>query len=161
VAWSLWRQKTIVSIEEFGGPTVKRSRIAISGAIGVLAVIACKSSSLADSLDARLLGAWTTSQADCSKLFVRKGGAFFYRQPIDKFAQAAIIDPQQIRAPAGVCRVQRVSHANAVVKFTAQCSDSISYIEQTFEIKLMSGGEISYSPTGDPSVNTTLIKCAM
>jgi len=45
---------------------------------------------LADSLDASLLGAWTTSQADCSKLFVRKGGALSYRQPVDKFAQAEI-----------------------------------------------------------------------
>ena len=69
---------------------MRQSRMAITGAIGVLAVVACNSSSLADSLDARLLGAWTTSQADCSKLFVRKGGALSYRQPVDKFAQAEI-----------------------------------------------------------------------
>ena len=140
---------------------MRQSLVAITGAIGVLAIVACESSSLADSLDARLLGAWTTSQADCSKLFVRRGGALFYRQPVDKFAQAEIIEPQQIRGPASICRVQRVSHANGVVKFTTQCSDSISYTEQTAEIKFMPGGEISYSPTGDPSVNTTLIKCAM
>ena len=140
---------------------MRRSRIAITGAIGVLAVIAGKSIGLADSLDARLLGAWTTSQADCSKLFVRKGGALFFRQPIDKFAQAEIIEPQQIRAPASSCRVQRVSHANGVVRLTTQCSDSISYTEQTAEIKFMSGGEISYSPTSDPSLNATLIKCAL
>ena len=140
---------------------MRQSRMAITGAIGVLAIVACESSSLADSLDARLLGAWTTSQADCSKLFIRKGGALSYRQPVDKFAQAEIIEPQQIRGPASICRVQQVSHANDVVKLTTQCSDSISYTEQTAEIKLMSGGEISYSPTGNPSVNTTLIKCAM
>ena len=140
---------------------MRQSRMAITGAIGVLAVVACNSSSLADSLDARLLGAWTASQADCSKLFIRKGGALSYRQPVDKFAQAEIIEPQQIRGPASICRVQQVSHANDVVKLTTQCSDSISYTEQTAEIKLMSGGEISYSPTGNPSVNTTLIKCAM
>jgi hypothetical protein len=116
---------------------------------------------LADSLGARLLGAWATSQADCSKLFVRKGGSLLYRQPVDKFAQATIIEPQQIRTPAGVCRVQRVSHANGVVKLSTQCSDSISYTDQTAEIKFMPGGEISYSPTGDPSINTTLIKCAL
>jgi hypothetical protein len=108
----------------------------MAGAIGVLAVDACKSIVLADSLDTRLLGAWATSQAE-------------------------IIESQQIRTPAGVRRVQRVSHANGVVKLTTQCSDSISYTEQTAEIKFMPGGEISYSPTGDPSVNTTLIKCAI
>ena len=140
---------------------MRQSLVAITGAIGVLAIVACESSSLADSLDARLLGAWTTSQADCSKLFVRRGGALFYRQPVDKFAQAEIIEPQQIRGPASICRVQRISHANGVVKLSTQCSDSISYTDQTAEIKFMPGGEISYSPTGDPSVNTTLIKCAM
>ena len=140
---------------------MRQSLMAITGAIGVLAIVACESSSLADSLDARLLGAWTTSQADCSKLFVRRGGALFYRQPVDKFAQAEIIEPQQIRGPASICRVQRISHANGVVKLTTQCSDSISYTEQTAEIKFKPDGEISYSPTGDPSVNTTLTKCAM
>ena len=140
---------------------MRQSLTAITGAIGVLAIVACESSSLADSLDARLLGAWTTSQADCSKLFVRRGGALFYRQPVDKFAQAEIIEPQQIRGPASICRVQRISHANGVVKLTTQCSDSISYTEQTAEIKFKPDGEISYSPTGDPSVNTTLTKCAM
>ena len=140
---------------------MRQSLVAITGAIGVLAIVACESSSLADSLDARLLGAWTTSQADCSKLFVRRGGALFYRQPVDKFAQAEIIEPQQIRGPASICRVQRISHANGVVKLTTQCSDSISYTEQTAEIKFKPDGEISYSPTGDPSVNTTLTKCAM
>jgi len=140
---------------------MRQSLVAITGAIGVLAIVACESSSLADSLDARLLGAWTTSQADCLKLFVRRGGALFYRQPVDKFAQAEIIEPQQIRGPASICRVQRISHANGVVKLTTQCSDSISYTEQTAEIKFKPDGEISYSPTGDPSVNTTLTKCAM
>ena len=151
----------IISIEAFGEPKVKRSRTTITGAIGVLALVAWKSTGFADSLDARLFGAWTTSQADCSKLFVKKGGVLFYRETVDKFAQAEIIEPQQIRTPAGVCRAQRVSHANGVAKLTTQCSDSISYTEQTAEIKFMPGGEISYSPTGDPSVNTTLIKCAM
>jgi hypothetical protein len=152
-----WRANEIIVIRHHS----RGSEACQSSRVNSLAVIGWNSTGLADSLDARLLGAWTTSQADCSKLFVRKGGALFYRQPVDKFAQAEIIEPQQIRAPARTCRVQRVSHANEVVKLTAQCGDSISDTEETAEIKFMSGGEISHSPTGDPSVNTTLIKCAM
>ena len=58
---------------------------------------------------AQLAGAWTSSAADCNKLFQRRGSAVAYRQPVDQFAQAAIIESQRIRLPTGVCRLQRAS----------------------------------------------------
>ena len=75
----------------------RRARRAIAGALGLLALIG-GSVGLTDSLDARLAGAWTTSEADCARLFQRRGGALTFRQPVDKFAQAAIIGPQTILA---------------------------------------------------------------
>ncbi len=139
----------------------KRGRWAIGTAAGLLTLFAGGAATLADSLDARLAGAWTTSQPDCPKLFVRRGGALAYRQPVDKFAQAAIIEPNVILLPASTCHVQRVSHANGVIKITADCNDSISYTTQALEIQVKSSGEIVYSPTGDPALDTTLIKCPM
>ncbi len=129
------------------------------GAIGLLGFVLGESGCLADSIDARLVGAWTTSQPDCAKVFVRSGGGLSYRQPVDKFAQAAIIGPQAIRLPASTCRVQRVSHEKNVVKITAECNNSISYTTQNVQIKVTPTGEIVYSPTGDPALETTLIKC--
>ncbi len=139
----------------------KRSRAAIGGAVGLMALFAGGFASFADSLDARLAGAWTTSQTDCSRLFVRRGGALAYRQPVDKFAQAAIIAPQVILLPSNTCRVHSVSHEKGVVKIGVDCNDSISYTAQTVQIKVNSSSEIVYSPTGDPALETTMIKCAM
>jgi hypothetical protein len=136
-------------------------RTVVAGGIGLLGLLVAGSGSSADSIDARLLGAWTTSQADCSKLFVRSGGGLAYRQPVDKFAQAAIIGPQMIRLPASTCRVERVSHEKGVIKIGAECNDTISYANQSVQIRITSGGEIVYSPTGDPALDTTLLKCAM
>jgi|SRR5208337_4176642 len=137
-------------------------RTVIGGAIGLLGLIAGGSGCFADSIDSRLVGAWTTSQADCSRLFVRSSGGLAYRQPVDKFAQAAIIEPQQIRTPASTCRVQHVAHAKGVVKISVECNDSISYATLTVQIKVTSGGEIVYNPTGDdPALATTLLRCAM
>src|SRR5271165_4018764 len=118
----------------------QRSRIAIAGAIGLAALAVGAQASRADALDARLFGAWTTAAADCSRLF--SGRAF--RQPVDKFAQAAIIGPQQIVLPSSTCRIQSVSHENGGIKVTADCNDSISYTTQTVQIKVRSGGEIVY-----------------
>ena len=75
----------------------RRARRAIAGAVGLLALTG-GSVGLTDSLDARLAGAWTTSEADCARLFQRRGGALTFRQPVDMFAQAAIIGPQTVRA---------------------------------------------------------------
>lgn len=135
------------------------SRALAGGAIGLMGLIVGGSGSHADSIDARLLGAWTTSPADCSKIFVRSGAGFAYRRPVDKFAQAAIIGPQEIRLPASTCRVQRVSHEKDAIKIAADCNDSISYTTQNVQIRATSGGEIVYSPTGDPTLDTTFVKC--
>ncbi len=139
----------------------KRSRLAVAGAIGFLTLVIGVSASSADSLDAGLVGAWTASQADCAKLFVRRGRMLAYRLPIDRFAQAAIIEPQSIRAPASTCRVHSVSHANDAIKISAECNDSISYTTENVQITVKSGSEIVYSPTGDHALDTTLVKCPL
>jgi hypothetical protein len=138
-----------------------RSRAALCGAIGAFGLLSSQSVSFAGSIDSRLVGAWTTSDADCKRLFVRNGGGFAFRQPVDKFAQAAIITPQEIRAPSSVCRVQKIARDSGALKVTAECNDSISYMTQSVQIRLKEGGEIIYSPTGDPALDTTLIKCGM
>jgi hypothetical protein len=135
------------------------ARAAIVVSIGLAALFVGGGACSADTLDSRLVGAWTTSAADCSKLFVRRGGALVYRQPVDKFAQATIIAPGQIRNPAITCQVQNVSHENGAIKVSANCRDAISYTQETIHIKVTSEGEIIYSPSGDPVLNTTLVKC--
>jgi hypothetical protein len=139
----------------------RRGRRTIAGALGLLALIGGGSVGLADSLDARLAGAWAPSAADCAKLFQRRGGALTFRQPIDKFAQAEIIGPQTILAPSSSCRVQSVSRENGAIKVNAACNDSISFRQDSVWIKVQPSGEIVYSPTGNPALGTTLIKCAM
>ena len=139
----------------------RRGRAGLAALIGFAALLAGGTAALADALDSSLVGAWTTSAPDCSKLFQRRGGALVYRQPVDKFAQAAIIGPQQITLPSSVCRVQSVTHAGGAIKIGADCRDSISYTHQTVQIKVSSPGQIVYSPTGDPALDTTLVKCGL
>ncbi len=139
----------------------KGCRTAFGGAIGLLGIVAGGSIASGNSIDARLFGAWTTSPADCKRLFVTTGGSLAYRQPVDKFAQAAIIGPQQIRLPASVCQVRTVLHDKGIVKVGVECNDSISYTSQTVQIRVSAGDEIVYSPTGDSALDTTLIKCGM
>src|SRR5271165_4762377 len=138
---------------------VKRGGDAIGAAIGLFALIVGSGVCFADTLESGLIGAWTASAPDCPKIFERRGGALAYRQPVDKFAQAAIIEPQQLLLPSATCQVQGVSHEKGAIKVNVECSDTISYTSATVQIQVKSGGEIVYSPTGEMSLDTTFVKC--
>ena len=109
----------------------------------------------------QLIGAWASSEADCTRLFQRRGKALAYRQPVDNFAQAAIVESQRIRLPSAVCQVESASQEGGALKLNADCQDSISYTSRTVHVKLRSDSEIFYSPTGDPVLGTALIKCPL
>ena len=110
---------------------------------------------------AQLVGAWAYSEGDCERLFQRRGGGWAYRQPIDKFAQAAIVEsPKRILLPSATCRIDRASEADGALKVSAECEDSISYTSRSVMIALRSPTELIYSASGDPALATTLKKCA-
>ena len=110
---------------------------------------------------AQLVGAWAYSTEDCERLFERRGGGWAFRQPLDKFAQAAIVEsPKRILLPSATCRVERMSEAEGALKVSAECADSISYTSRSTVITLRSATELVYSASGDPVLATTLKKCA-
>ena len=110
---------------------------------------------------AQLEGAWTQSAADCSKLFQRRGSALTFRQPVDQFAQAAIIESQRIRLPTGLCRLERASQQGRALKVSGECQDSISYTAQTAYVKLKSENQIVFSSNGDPALDTSMVRCRL
>ena len=110
---------------------------------------------------AQLAGAWTRSAADCNKLFQRRGSTVAYRQPVDQFAQAAIIESQRIRLPTSICRLARASHEGGALKMSGECQNSISYTSQTAYVKLKSKNEIVFNPNGDPALDTSMTRCPL
>jgi hypothetical protein len=110
---------------------------------------------------AQLVGTWAYSAEDCERLFQRRGGGWAYRQPVDKFAQAAIVEStKKILLPSATCRIEGASEAAGGLKVSADCEDSISYTSRSVMIALRSATELVYSASGDPALATTLKKCA-
>ena len=110
---------------------------------------------------AQLVGTWAYSAADCERLFQRSGGGWAYRQPVDKFAQAAIVESQKkILLPSAVCRIEGASLVEGMLKVSADCEDSISYTSRSVMVALRSTTELVYSASGDAALATTLKKCA-
>jgi hypothetical protein len=129
-------------------------------AFGALLLLCCAPVGAAQ-LDSRLSGAWATSQADCQKLFVRQGNGLTYRQPVDQFAQAAIITPGTVILPNQTCQVTAVSHDQGLTKLDFTCRDTISYTSQSVEIEVKSATEMVFRPNGDKTLDTTLVKCKL
>ena len=110
---------------------------------------------------AQLVGTWAYSAADCDRLFQRRGSGWAYRQPVDKFAQAAIVEStKRILLPSAICRIDGASETEGALKVSADCEDSISYTSRSVMIALRSPTELIYSASGDPALATTLKKCA-
>ena len=129
-------------------------------ALGALLVMSCLPAGAAE-LDGRLSGAWATSKADCQKLFIRRGAGYSFRQPIDKFAQAAIITPGTIFVPSQTCQVTSISHDKGLATIAMECKDDISYTSQSVEIEIRSDTEMVYRPNGDKTLDTTFVKCSL
>jgi hypothetical protein len=110
---------------------------------------------------AQLVGTWAYSAADCERLFQRRGGRWAYREPVDKFAQAAIVEsPKKILLPSAICRIDGAREAEGMLKVSADCEDSISFTPRSVMIALRSTTELVYSASGDAALATTLKKCA-
>ena len=110
---------------------------------------------------AQLVGTWAYSASDCERLFQRRGGRWVYREPLDKFAQAAIVEsPKKIFLPSAICRIEGASLVEGMLKVSADCEDSISYTPRSVMIALRSPTELVYSASGDAALGTTLKKCA-
>jgi hypothetical protein len=89
------------------------------------------------------------------------GSGWAYRQPVDKFAQAAIVEsPNRILLPSAICRIDGASEAEGALKVSAECEDSISYTPRRVMIALRSTTKLVYSASGDPALATTPKKCA-
>ena len=110
---------------------------------------------------AQLVGTWAYSAADCERFFLRRSGRWAYREPADKFAQAAIVEsPKKILLPSATCRIEGASLVEGMLKVSADCEDSISYTPRSVMIALRSPTELVYSASGDAALGTTLKKCA-
>ncbi len=99
---------------------------------------------------AQLVGTWAYSAADCERLFQRRGGRWAYREPVDKFAQAAIVElPKKILLPSAICRIEGASLVEGMLKVNADCEDSISFTPRSVMITLRSTTELVYSASGE------------
>ena len=116
---------------------------------------------MADTLDRRLIGAWTTSKDDCAKTFQRSKGTLSYRPPLDLFAQSFIVSPNRIVAPGGQCSVKKISNTKDGATLDLYCNNSIGFSHLTVRMKILSDTEMLYRSGTSTSLEIPYDKCSL
>jgi hypothetical protein len=136
-------------------------RTVIPGALLIVISAASGGTARSATINPALVGAWTPSIAECSRLFERTSRGLSFKQPVDKFAQAVIIRPGEVEGPSSVCRVLKVTGAKDTITATTECSDTVGYMSLDITIKVQSSRQIVYSAADGEALNVTYLKCPL
>jgi hypothetical protein len=134
-------------------------RLAVAASVYLLALFAFQGPVIADTLDRRLIGAWTTSKDACAKTFQRSKGTLSYRPPVDLFAKAFIVQPSRIVTATAQCSVRKVSNAKDGATLDLYCNNSISFSHLTVRMKILSDTELLYRSGASTSLEIPYDKC--
>jgi hypothetical protein len=130
--------------------------------IGLLILMASTpiASSRADGFDPRLLGAWAPSASDCKDAFEPQGGSLTFRQPVNTFISAFIVQERDIRGVNGNCHIGQASTAEGYLRLKLDCSNRIGFLPVDARIKIINDNEISYGDaSNDPSIDALYERC--
>jgi hypothetical protein len=136
-------------------------RFAAAVSLCSLTLFAFQRPLMADTLDRRLIGAWTTSKDDCAKTFQRSKGPLSYRPPLDLFAQSFIVSPNRIVAPGGQCSVRKISNTKDGATLDLYCNNSIGFSHLTVRMKILSDTEMLYRSGTSISLEMPYDKCSL
>jgi hypothetical protein len=144
-----------------GKKMLAQSRFATAVALCSLALFAFQGPLMADTLDRRLIGAWTTSKENCAKTFQRSKGALSYRPPLDLFAQAFIVQPSRITTATAQCSVRKVTNTKDGATLDLYCNNSIGFSHLTVRMKVLSDTELLYRSGTSTSLEIPYDKCSL
>ena len=113
----------------------------------------------AGQLDRRLIGAWAQSASDCKRVFEVRNGRVAFRQPVNEFIPAFIIDPQHIVAANGECRVGKVAVKGDEITASLDCNNKIGFAPVSARFKVLDENEILYGSTDNPLLDSNYERC--
>jgi hypothetical protein len=131
---------------------------ATRGSLALCVLIALNGAGKCDAVDRRLIGAWKAS-SDCEKIFERRAGRMQFRQPIDQFISAFVIDPNTVISSGAQCSIEKWSASGDVTTMALNCNNSIGYSKQDVRLQILSDTELIYGFPGNPSLDRHFEKC--
>jgi hypothetical protein len=91
-----------------------------------------------------LSGAWTTDADNCGKIFVVKDHHVSMTRNSDVFGGGFIVEGNQIKGPAKVCKITGRKEEGSVLRLLAACTTDIAVLgTQEVEVKIENDNQIT------------------
>ena len=89
-----------------------------------------------------LTGAWATSEEQCTKVFVRKGGKLGFTEMSDVYGGGFIVDGDEIVGKFARCRIKARKDNGANVNLVAACASDIMLSSVQFSLKELDANSV-------------------
>jgi hypothetical protein len=114
----------------------------------------------AQALDARLNGAWATSDAQCKAIFETRGGVAAFKRGINVFDTAFIIRGGSVQGVNGSCRIGQSTPISGAFRIKLSCQDRIGFLPIDARVKVVSPTQITYGDfANDPLIDAPYVRC--
>ena len=109
-----------------------------------------------------LSGAWTTDDANCAKVFVKRNGKISMTRNSDVYGGGFIVQGNQMRGQAKACKITSLKEEGGILNLVATCSTDIAILgTQQVSAKIDGDDRITRIFPSFPDVGTPYYRCKL
>ena len=134
-------------------------RLLAASLFSAVAALPLGAASAAALIDARIVGTWTTNEADCASVLRRPHGADAIQQGGTLIVSSFVITRRSVDTLAGRCTPTVARTKGDVVQLTLECWNSVSVEDRQISIKVIGPNEIEYQYPRTPELSQRFRRC--
>jgi hypothetical protein len=127
----------------------------ISAAFAPLMLLAQALASPAAELD----GAWINDRDVCEKVFTHKDGKIVLAQTADFYGSGFVIDGNDIRGKAALCKIRSMTKKDNKIRISASCATDVMVSSTQFDVTIGPDGRLTRSFPGMPEMTMDYFRC--
>jgi hypothetical protein len=110
-------------------------------------------------IDSRILGTWTTTEADCPAVLQRAHGKAALELGGSLIVSSFVINRRSIDTSAGRCTPTSAHTKGPIVELALECWNSVSIETRQISIKVIGPDEIEYQYPRTPELSQRFRRC--
>jgi hypothetical protein len=109
-----------------------------------------------------LNGAWATSPDNCGKIFETKNNGISFTHNSDVFGSGFIVEGDQMKGPAKVCKITNRKEEGGVLHLIASCSTDIAVLgTQEVSAKINGDDQLTRIYSSFPEMGIPFFRCKL
>ena len=107
------------------------------------------------------MGAWTTDERVCSKVFVKSEGRVSFAKDSELSGGGLIIQGKEVRGPSVTCRIKTTKEDGELIHMILACATDIMLSDVQFSVRSVNPDEIFRMFPNMPGMETKYFRCPM